>query len=159
MGSITNLDNDNIISATIEELSEEERQGYLVAEEHFMVQFLKGFKKDRARQVKRVQGLVIPTFKLNNNQVEPIHNVSSALSDLLSQLSLMMDQKIVDAQKSTCDLFVNMSHEIDNLKKGKSIDGTYSSDVLKPTPLSTPEPLYGMPLGYFAGQTPPPPSV
>ena len=45
MGSITNLDNDNIISAAIEELSEEERQGYLVAEEHFMAQFLKGFKK------------------------------------------------------------------------------------------------------------------
>ena len=56
MGSITNLDNDNIISATIEELSEEERQGYLVAEEHFMVQFLKGFKKDRAGQVKRCKG-------------------------------------------------------------------------------------------------------
>ena len=124
-----------------------------------MVQFLKGFKKDRAGQVKRVQGLVIPTFKLNNNHVEPIHNVSSTLSDLLSQLSLMMDQKIVDAQKSTSDLFVNMSDEIYNLKKGKSIDGTYSLDILKPTPVSILEPLYGMPLGYFAGQTPPPPSV
>ena len=87
MGSITNLGKVNIISATIEELSEEERQGYLVAEEHFMAQFLKGFKKDRAGQVKRVQGLVIPTFKLNNNQVEaPVPNISSALSDLLSQL-------------------------------------------------------------------------
>ena len=104
-----------------------------------MAQFLKGFKKDRAGQVKRVQGLVIPTFKLNNNHVEPIHNVSSALSDLLNQLSLMMDQKIVDAQKSTSDLFVNMSDEIYNLKKGKSIDGTYSLDILKPTPVSIPE--------------------
>ena len=86
MGSITNLGKVNIISATIEELSEE-RRGHLVAEEHFMVQFLKGFKKDRAGQVKRVQGLVIPTFKLNNNQVEaPVPNISSALSDLLSQL-------------------------------------------------------------------------
>ena len=158
MGSITNLGKVNIISATIEELSEE-RQGHLVAEEHFRAQFLKGFKKDHAGQVKRMQGLVIPTFKLNNNHVEPIHNVSSALSDLLSQLSLMMDQKIVDAQKSTSDLFVNMSDEICNLKKGKSIDGTYSLDILKPTPVSIPEPLYAMPLGYFAGQTPPPPSV
>jgi len=37
---------DIIISATIEELTEEERQDYLVAEEHFRAQFLKGFKKD-----------------------------------------------------------------------------------------------------------------
>jgi len=37
---------DIIISATIEELTEEEQQDYLVAEEHFRAQFLKGFKKD-----------------------------------------------------------------------------------------------------------------
>ena len=87
MGATRDLDKDNTISATIEELREEEYQEYLVAEEHFKVQFLEGFKKDRSGQVKRVQGLVIPTFKLNNNQVEaPVPNISSALSDLLSQL-------------------------------------------------------------------------
>ena len=44
MGVITDLDEGNI-STSIEELSEEERQDYLVVREHFKAQFLKGFKK------------------------------------------------------------------------------------------------------------------
>ena len=44
MGVITDLDEGNI-SASIEELSEEERQDYLVVRKHFKAQFLKGFKK------------------------------------------------------------------------------------------------------------------
>ena len=35
------------ISTSIEELSEEERQEYLVVREHFKAQFLKGFKKNQ----------------------------------------------------------------------------------------------------------------
>ena len=46
MGVITDLDEDNI-STSIEELSEEERQDYLVVREHFKSQFLKGFKKNQ----------------------------------------------------------------------------------------------------------------
>jgi hypothetical protein len=52
MDATSELDKDNIISATIEELSEEERQDYLVAEEHVKAQFLKGFKKDRCDTLK-----------------------------------------------------------------------------------------------------------
>ena len=44
-GVITDLDEGNI-STSIEELSEEERQEYLVVREHFKAQFLKGFKKN-----------------------------------------------------------------------------------------------------------------
>ena len=44
MGVITDLDEDNI-STSIEELSEEERQDYLMVRVHFKAQFLKGFKK------------------------------------------------------------------------------------------------------------------
>jgi len=54
MSSLTDLDKDNIISDTIEELSEKEEQAYLVAEEHFMAYFLKGFKKYHDALVKRV---------------------------------------------------------------------------------------------------------
>ena len=48
MGVITDLDEGNI-STSIEELSEEECQEYLVVREHFKVQFLKGFKKDEKK--------------------------------------------------------------------------------------------------------------
>ena len=49
--------------------------------------------------------------------------------------------------------------ELDTLKKVKSIDGSYSSGTIPSssvTPSVPQEPLYGMPTGYFAGQTPPP---
>ena len=46
MGVITDLDEGNI-STSIEELSEEECQEYLVVREHFKAQFLKGFKKNQ----------------------------------------------------------------------------------------------------------------
>jgi hypothetical protein len=69
MDATSELDKDNIISATIEELSEEERHYYLVAEEHFKAQCLKGFKKDWADQVKRVQDFMMPSITLKNKQV------------------------------------------------------------------------------------------
>ena len=46
---------DSIITATIEELRDEERQAYLVLEEYVKVQFLKGFKKDCDGPVKSVK--------------------------------------------------------------------------------------------------------
>ena len=67
--------------------------------------------------MKRVHEFVMPSFKLNNNQVEEIPNVSIEYPNLLKQLSLMMDQKISDAQKSASDILVTMSDEIDALKK------------------------------------------
>ena len=156
MGSATKIDKDNIITATIEELNEDEHKAYLVAEEHFKVQFLKGSKKDCGGLVKRAHEFVMPSFKLNNNQVEEIPNVSIEYPNLLEQLSLMMDQKISDAQKSASDILVTMSDEIDALKKkGKNVDSSYSSDVLKPSSSAVPtpisKPLYGMLSGYFAG--------
>ena len=48
MGVITDLDKGNI-STSIEELSEEARQDYLVVRGHFKAQFLKGFRKKSAR--------------------------------------------------------------------------------------------------------------
>ena len=83
MGVIIDLDEDNI-STSIEELSEEERQDYLVVREHIKAQFLKGFKKDEKGQVMKVKDFVIPSFTLRNKQVEVISNVSSSSSDLFS---------------------------------------------------------------------------
>ena len=66
MGS-SEIDKNNIITATIEELSEEECKAYLIAVEHFKAQFLKGFKGDRGGLVNRVEEFVMPSFKPNNN--------------------------------------------------------------------------------------------
>lgn len=118
------------------------------------MQYLKDFKKDRSSQLKRVQEFVMPSFTLNNNQIEEVPNVSTPPSDLF------MDQENSDSYKCMRDLVVSLSDEINAFKKGKAINGSYFFDVLKPSSPAMPtrpqEPLYGMPPGYFAWQTPPP---
>ena len=54
--------------------------------------------------------------------------------------------------KPTNDLLSNLKGQIDILKKGKSVDGNCSFQTVE----SVQQPLYGMPMNYFAGQTPPP---
>ena len=163
MGVITDLDENNNISTSIEELSEEERQDYLVAREHFKTQFLKGFKKDEKGQITRVQDFVMPSFVLKNKQVEVIDDVSTSSSDLLNQLSSIMDQKIADMYKPRNDLLTNLKGKLDILKKGKFVDGNCSFQTTDPSlsaaPTSAQQPQYDMPMGYFAGQMPPPSSV
>ena len=46
MGS-SEISGANVIKATMEELTEDERHAYLIAEEHLKEQFLQGFKKER----------------------------------------------------------------------------------------------------------------
>ena len=138
MGIITDLDEGNI-SASIEALSEEERQEYLVVREYFRAQFVKGFKKDEKGQVTRIQDFVIPSFKLKNKQVEVISDVSTSSSDLFCQLSSVMDQKIADMCKPTNDLISNLKGQLDILKKGKSIDGNCSFQTTKSSLSVTPE--------------------
>ena len=54
MGTHGEIHNDNVIKATMEELTEDERRAYLIAEEHLKEQFLQGFKKERGGLFKRV---------------------------------------------------------------------------------------------------------
>ena len=75
MGTHGEIHNDNVIKATMEELTEDERQAYLISEEHF----LQGFKKERGGLFKRVGEFVMPSFKLNNDKVEVLPNDPSEL--------------------------------------------------------------------------------
>ena len=56
---------------------------------------------------------MIPSFKLKNRQVEVISDVSTSSSDLFSQLSSIMDQKIADIYKPMNDL----KDQLDIIKK------------------------------------------
>ena len=64
MGTRGEIHNDNVIKATMEELTEDERRAYLIAEEHLKEQFLQGFKKERGGLFKRVGEFMMPSFKL-----------------------------------------------------------------------------------------------
>ena len=47
MGTHGEVHSDNVLKATMEELTEDERRAYLIAEEHMGECFLQGFKKER----------------------------------------------------------------------------------------------------------------
>ena len=87
--STSEINKDNIITTTLEELTEEERKAYLLV---VKAQFLKGFKKDRGGLVKRVEEFVLPSLKLSKDKIEEIPNVSLSPSDMFHRMSSMMDQ-------------------------------------------------------------------
>ena len=129
MGSHGEISNNNVTKATMEELTEDERWAYLIAEEHLKEHFLQGFKKERGGLFKRIREFVMPSFKLNNDKVEVI---PTEPSELIKQLSLMVDKKISDAQVATGETFADLNDEIAALKKGKSLE----SDTYFPDPNS-----------------------
>ena len=64
-----------------------------------------------------------------------------------------MDEKIADIYKPMNDL----KDQLDIMKKYKYVDDNCAFQTVSSsaTPASVPEPLYGMPTNYFAGQTSP----
>nr|CAB3454141.1 unnamed protein product [Digitaria exilis] len=68
MGS--KIDQDDI-PGNIEDLDEKGRQKYLMALAHLQSGFLKGFNKDQDT-VTRVQEFVMPSFKMNDDKIEPV---------------------------------------------------------------------------------------
>ena len=102
----------------MEEPTEDERRAYLIAEEHLKEHFLQCFKKEHGGLFKRVGEFVMPSFKLNNDKVEVI---PTEPSELIKQLSLMVDKKISDAQVAAGENFTSLNDEIAALKKGKSV--------------------------------------
>ena len=116
MGTHGEIHNDNVIKATMEELTEDERRAYLIADEHLKEQFLQGFKKERGGLFMRVGEFVMPSFKLNQDKVEVLPNDPS---ELVKQFSLMVDSKISAAQVAAGESFAGLNDQIEALKRAK----------------------------------------
>jgi hypothetical protein len=168
----------NIIDFTDEELSPEHRQ----AMEDFMKQkaerdrqeleermkkkaeedqlhYLSHFKKTREGKVKKIKDI---TFDTPPPEVPP--NVSTSLSSssfvTVNDLTTVMDS----FRLSMIENMQNMvDKSLDKRVEGDDNIASGSKTVAPQTPCinlsaaQTINPQYGMPLNYFAGQTPPPP--
>jgi len=157
MGTHGEIHNDNAIKETMEELTEEERKTYLIAEEHLKEQFLQGFKKERGGLFKRVGEFVMASFKLNQDKVEVLPNDHS---ELVKQFSLMVDSKISAAQVAAGETIVGLNDEIAALKKGKTVEsGAQFTEADSAGTSFTQDQFYGMPPNSFPGQTPSPSTV
>src|SRR6185503_17931848 len=157
MGTHGEIHNYNVIKATMEELTEEERKAYLIAEEHLKEQFLQGFKKERGGLFKRVGEFVMPSFKLNQDKVEVLPNDPS---ELVKQFSLMVDSKISAAQVAAGETLAGLNDEIAALKKGKTVEsGAQFTEADSAGTSFTQDQFYWMPPNSFPGQTPSPSTV
>ena len=81
MESTSNINKDNINAVSLEELSEDERQRYLAAQEQFRSQYVMRIKKNRQGGVTRAQEFVVPAFKIKDHKIEVISNVSTQIPD------------------------------------------------------------------------------
>jgi hypothetical protein len=92
MGARCELDMNNIVTASLEDLSPEEQQKFEALQEYMQVQFLAGAKKDRSDKVARLKEFELPAIRLNNNNIEVIPTISKKPS---SETPLVKSQWIV----------------------------------------------------------------
>ena len=105
---------------------------------------------------------VMPGTQSATPPAPQVVNVSSTPQGLYSMLLSDLGKKINDAQLSTQNTLIDLSERMDRMEKGKTVNTTYSTKDLTPSlvaPTSTVNVEFGMPLNYFAGQSPPPGTV
>jgi hypothetical protein len=83
MGDRCELDMNNIVTASLEDLSPEEQQKFKALKEYMQVQFLAGVKKDRSGKVARLKDFELPAIRLNDSNIEVIPAVSNPRLKLL----------------------------------------------------------------------------
>lgn len=81
MGSNTEIDKNNIIEASVEDLSEEEQRNIATLQKYVKMQYLMGVKKDRKDKAMRVQDFEMPAIKMKDSMIEEVCNVSDSPSD------------------------------------------------------------------------------
>jgi hypothetical protein len=72
MGAPCDLDMNNIVTASLEDLPPEEKQKFKALQEYMQVQFLAGVKKDRSGKVARLKEFELPAVKLNDHNIKVI---------------------------------------------------------------------------------------
>jgi hypothetical protein len=76
MGARCELDMNNIVTASLEDLSLEEQHKFKALQEYMQVQFLAGVKKDRSGKVARLKEFELLAIRLNGSNNEVISTVS-----------------------------------------------------------------------------------
>jgi hypothetical protein len=75
MGARCELDMNNIVTVSLEDLSPEEQQKFKALQEYMQVQFLAGVKKDRSGKVARMKEFELSAIRLNDSNIEVIPTV------------------------------------------------------------------------------------
>lgn len=117
------INNDNVITAAMEDLIDEECQMYLVAEQHLKDHFLKGFKKGRGDTVTRVQDFVMPSFKVSRDKVEVIDVPTSP-----PNVNNNFNQHVLKSEEIFANYIVCLER-LEDIVKEKSATNNYTTST------------------------------
>jgi hypothetical protein len=163
MGARCELDMNNIVTASLEDLSREEQKKFKVLQEYMQVQFLAGVKKDRSGKVARLKEFELSAIRLNDNSVEVILAVSKKPPHKTSPMKSTVESDGLLAS------YISRLERLEDLEKDRSLGNT-NNETNSSTPKANPHgsypslaPLpvvnnanyaYGMPPNPASGQYP-----
>jgi hypothetical protein len=114
MGSRCELDMNNIVTASMEDLTMYEEQKYHALQEYMKVQFLVGVKNDHHGKVARLEEFELLAIRLNDNKVEIVPTVSKPPPTSSSQKSL------VDSDEFLASYIAHLEY-LEDLEKDRNI--------------------------------------
>jgi hypothetical protein len=153
------------ITVNIEDLSEEDQRKYIKLQEYIKQEFLSGARKDRLGKVMMTQDFELPAIKVNNDKIEVITTVSKPETDLSMKIT-EISHKFEHAFSNQHSPVAKMIARLEKIE-GKSSSFNFPNDSIPQldsqgvlqTSLSAASgtsietPMYGMPTGFYLGQT------
>ena len=168
LGDASKVDPLNAINITYEDLSKEQRQKFEAdlkrQNEEIKAKMLACYGKTRQGVIEKEKFVMPGTQSATlhapstTTSTSPTTDVSTPKDSLVQFLREFVD-KFEKSQTVTQNLLFDMH---DKMEKGKSVDTSYSTKDLAQSsaaPATNVNVQYGMPLNYFAGQSPPPGAV
>ena len=155
------IDPEDIIDVEYDDIPEEHCKQFeaqlRMEQEEAMRRLLACYERTRQGVIKKEE-FIMPTFPSTATS-----EVSTMSPDLVEQFMSIIGDRIVDSCDRTNDLLRNLVDQVRGLGEGEVLDHSYSTETLNPSSSAasafTSQPLYSMPLNYFAGQSPSPHSA
>jgi hypothetical protein len=132
MGARCDLDMNNIVTASLEDLSPEEQQKFKALQEYMQVQFLTGVKKDRSGKVAGLKEFELSTIRLNDSNIEVIPTVSKKAPPEASPM-----KSIVESDELLASYIAHLER-LEDLEKDRAL-GFNNNETNSSTPKANPQ--------------------
>jgi hypothetical protein len=131
MGARCELDMNNIVTASLEDLSLEEQQKFKALQEYMQVQFLAGVEKDRSGKVASLKEFDLPAIRLNDNNIEVIPNVSKKPPCDTTTKSIVGSDELLAS-------YIARLERLEDLEKDRALGFNYNDTNIS-TPKANPQ--------------------
>jgi ribosomal protein S7 len=129
MGARCELDMNNIVTASLEDLSPEE-QKFKALQEYMQVQFLTSVKKDRSDKVARLKEFELSAIRLNDSNIEVIPTVNNKPPPETTTKSTVDSDELLAS-------YIARLERLEDLEKDRAL-GFNNNDANSSTPKANP---------------------